>query len=134
MPSAVNPSRDALLICDRCVIRNQTRGVALSSKAEVARTFRKRTKGLIGRSFREFAQGGALWIVPCDGIHTFGMRFPIDVAYLDSKGRIVRIYHRMAPFRIAALSLKTKSVLELPPGTLAQTNTDVGDMLEFLPL
>lgn len=100
-------------------------------KAEVARTLRKRTKGLIGRSLRDFAQGCALWIVPCDGIHTFGMRFPIDAAYLDSKGQILKVYHRLAPFRIAALSFRTKSVIELPPGTLAETNTDVGDVLEF---
>jgi uncharacterized membrane protein (UPF0127 family) len=62
------------------------------------------------------------------------MRFPIDVAYLDAQGRILRIYHRLAPFRIAALSLKAKSVLELPPGTLARTDTNVGDVLEFSPL
>ena len=100
----------------------------------MARSLRKRTKGLIGRSLQEFAQGGALWIIPCDGVHTFGMRFPIDVAYLDSDGRILKIYHRLAPFRIAALSFKTKSVLELPPGILAQTNTEVGDVLEFNPI
>jgi uncharacterized membrane protein (UPF0127 family) len=122
------------LLFDHCVVLNKTRGVALSSTAEVARTLRKRTKGLIGRSFQEFAQGRALWIVPCDGIHTFGMRFPIDVAYLDSSGRIVKIYHRIAPFRIAALSFRTKSVVELPPGTLAQTGTNVGDILEFRPI
>ena len=114
-----------------CVISNRTRGVTLSSKAEIARSFRKRTKGLIGRTLGEFSQGNALWIVPCDGIHTFGMRFPIDVAYLDAQGRILKIYHQLAPFRIAAVSFKAKSVLELPPGTLAQTNTDVGDVLEF---
>ena len=88
MPDAASPGRAPLLF-DRCVVLNKTRGVELSSKAEVARTFRKRTKGLIGRSLQEFAQGGALWIVPCDGVHTFGMRFPIDAAYLDSKGQIV---------------------------------------------
>lgn len=119
---------------DRCVVLNKTRAVALSAKAEVARSLRKRVKGLIGRSLQEFAQGGALWIVPCDGVHTFGMRFPIDVAYLDGQGRILRTYHHLAPYRLAALSFKAKSVLELPPGTLAQTNTDVGDVLEFSPL
>jgi uncharacterized membrane protein (UPF0127 family) len=62
------------------------------------------------------------------------MRFPIDVAYLDAQGRILRIYHRLAPFRLAALSFKAKSVLELPPGILAQTETNVGDVLEFNPL
>ena len=47
----------------------------------------KRMKGLIGRSAEEFVAGKALWIVPSEGIHTFGMRFPIDAAYLDSKGK-----------------------------------------------
>ena len=112
-------------------ILNKTRRVTLSSKAEIARSFRKRLKGLIGRSLEEFSKGSALWIIPCDGIHTFGMRFPIDVAYLNAEGRILRIYHRLAPFRIAALSFRTSSVLELPAGTLAQTKTDVGDVLEF---
>lgn len=117
-----------------CVVLNKTRGVTLSSKAEVARSFPKRARGLIGRSLEEFSKGNALWIIPCDGIHTFGMTFPIDVAYLDAQGRILRVYHRLAPFRIAALSLKTESVLELPPGMLAQTNTEVGDILKFSPL
>lgn len=119
---------------DRCVVLNKTRGVEISSKAEVARSLRKRTKGLIGRTLQDFARGCALWIVPCDGIHTIGMRFPIDVAYLDSKEHVVRVYHRLAPFRIAALSFRTKSVIELPPGTLAETNTDVGDVFEFRPI
>jgi len=122
------------LSSDRCVVLNKTRAVALSSKAEVARSFRRRIKGLIGRSLQEFSQGEALWIVPCDGVHTFGMRFPIDVAYLDAQGRVLRIYHHLAPFRLAALSFRAKSVLELPPGVLAQTNTNVGDLLEFNPL
>jgi uncharacterized membrane protein (UPF0127 family) len=89
-------------------------------------------KGLIGRSSLGFAQGNALWIIPSNGIHTIGMSFPIDVAYLDSERRILRIYHSLAPFRIGALKFKAKSVLELPAGTLARTHTDVDDVLEFL--
>lgn len=133
VPDAVRHIRDSTLPSDRYAVLNKTRGVALSLKAEAARSFLKRTKGLIGRSLEEFSQGGALWIVPCDGVHTIGMRFPIDVAYLDAEGRILRLYHRLAPFRLAALNFKTKSVLELPPGILAQTNTNVGDVLEFDP-
>jgi uncharacterized membrane protein (UPF0127 family) len=88
-------------------------------------------KGLIGRAAREFDPGNALWIVPSDGIHTFGMRFPIDAVYLDSRGRILKLYHRLRPFRIAALMPSAKSVLELPAGTLIRTHTEVGDVLEF---
>ena len=88
-------------------------------------------KGLIGRSADAFSRGTGLWIVPSNGIHTIGMRYPIDVAYLDSKERVLKIYHRLAPFRLAALLLKARSVLELPAGTLEQTQTEVGDVLEM---
>jgi uncharacterized protein len=90
-------------------------------------------KGLIGRSGVEFVPGQALWLVPSDGIHTIGMRFPIDAVYLDSNGRVLKLYRELAPFRVAAIKLKARSVLELPSGTLAQTHTEVGDILEFRP-
>ncbi len=59
------------------------------------------------------------------------MRFPIDAAYLDSKGKVLKMYHRLAPHRFAAVMLRARSVLELPPGTLERTGTQVGDILEF---
>jgi uncharacterized membrane protein (UPF0127 family) len=90
-------------------------------------------KGLLGCSLKEFAPGRGLWIRPSDGIHTIGMRFAIDAAYLDSKGKVIKLYHELPPFRIATISLRTRSVLELPPGTLEKTQTEVGDILEFQP-
>ena len=90
-------------------------------------------KGLIGRSAEQFAAGKALWIIPSEGIHTFGMRFPIDAAYLDSQGRVIKVYHELAPYRLAAVDFKAGSVLELPPGILTQTHTEIGDILEFQP-
>ncbi len=88
-------------------------------------------KGLLGRRSSDFPQGRGLWISPSQGVHTIGMAFPIDVVYLDSAGRVLKLYHSLAPFRIAALILRTRSVLELPPDTLAQTRTEVGDVLEI---
>ena len=90
-------------------------------------------KGLIGRSQQEFTPGRGLWIVSSQGIHTIGMAFPIDAVYLDAGGRITRLYHSLTPGRVAALNWKTRSVLELPAGTLEKTGTQVGDVLEFLP-
>jgi uncharacterized protein len=110
---------------------NRTRGTCLADAAERASSVFKRMKGLIGRCAEEFAPGNALWIVPSEGIHTFGMRFPIDAVYLDSKGRVLKLYHELAPYRIGAVVLKAGSVLELPPGTLARIHTEVGDVLEF---
>lgn len=85
----------------------------------------------MGRSLGEFPPGRALWIVPSDGIHTFGMRFPIDAVYLDSGGKVLRLYRELAPWRIASVIFRCRSVLELPPGTLDRTHTEVGDTLEF---
>jgi len=88
-------------------------------------------KGLLGRPVKEFTPGKGLLIVPSQGVHTFGMTFPIDAAYLDRDGRVIYVCHQLAPFRIAALKLKSRSVLELPAGTLAQTRTEEGDVLEI---
>jgi uncharacterized membrane protein (UPF0127 family) len=90
-------------------------------------------KGLLGRSVAQFAEGKAIWIRPSEGIHTIGMAFPVDVAYLDASGRILRLYHKLPPFRIGAISFKARSVLELPAGTLERTGTQVGDVVEFQP-
>ena len=88
-------------------------------------------KGLVGRRAKEFKPGKGLLIAPSQGVHTFGMLFPIDAAYLDKYGRVIHVCHQLAPFRIAALKLKSRSVLELPAGTLSRTCTEVGDVLEI---
>ena len=105
----------------------------MGSEVEPARSTWARMKGLIGRSLQEFTPGRGLWIVLSQGIHTIGMGFPIDAVYLDARGRIIRLYHSLIPGRVAALNWKTRSVLELPAGTLEKTGTQVGDLLEFLP-
>ena len=116
---------------EKYVVYNRTRDICLADAVEPARSVLKRMKGLIGRSAEGFLGGKAFWIVPSEGIHTFGMRFPIDAVYLDTNGKALRIYHELAPYRFAAVMLKARSVLELPPGTLARTGTQVGDILEF---
>ena len=115
-------------------VLNRTRGTCLASRAEEASSSGTRMKGLMGRLPEQFPRGSGLWIFPSNGIHTFGMRFPIDAAYLDSRKRIVKMYKGLVPFRIAALALRAKSVLELPAGTLEATQTQIGDELEFRPL
>jgi uncharacterized protein len=118
---------------DQYVVFNRTRDNCLADDVKPARSIFTRMKGLIGRSSQEFIAGQALWLIPSDGIHTIGMRFPIDAVYLDCNGRVLKLYRELAPFRVAAIKLKARSVLELPPGTLARTHTEVGDLLEFRP-
>lgn len=74
--------------------------------------------------------GDGLWIVPCEAVHTFGMKFPIDLVFL-SKKRKVRKIRRAVPRRRIALDLMAHSVLELPAGTAEATRTAVGDQLEL---
>ncbi len=100
----------------------------LADRADVADTSAKRRTGLLKHS--GLAPGEGLWIVPCEGVHTFAMKFPIDVVFLNRKHKILKIRPNMVRGRIA-LSLLAHSVLELPAGTLKQTGTERGDQLEL---
>lgn len=116
----------------KCCIFNCTRQTLLVSRLEVADGAWSRIKGLIGRSSADFKPGMGLWIVPSEGVHTIGMSFPIDVVYLDGKQRVIHLCHRLPPMRIAAVKWKAQSVLELPAGTLAESGTEVGDLLHVV--
>jgi uncharacterized protein len=110
---------------------NATRKFPIAADIELANTFWKRLKGLLGRTANQFRSGKGLWISPCQGVHTIGMSFPIDVVYLDSAGYVIRVYRGLAPFRLTTPSFKTRSVLELPEGTLFHSETQQGDLLEI---
>jgi uncharacterized membrane protein (UPF0127 family) len=95
---------------------------------EVADSASARNKGLLGRE--RLAPGEGLWIRPCEAVHTFWMRFPIDLIYLDRKGRIRKLRGEVRPWRLSAC-LTAHSVLEFPSGTIRDTQTQLGDTLEF---
>jgi uncharacterized membrane protein (UPF0127 family) len=61
----------------------------------------------------------------------FGMRFAIDVAYLDADGRVVAVHEGLRPNRLGAPAWRADGVLELPESTLRDTGTRVGDVVEF---
>lgn len=109
-------------------VTNLTRGTLLADRADIADTSAKRRTGLLKHSGLEPGEG--LWIAPCEGVHTFGMKFPIDVIFLNRKRKILKIRPNMVRRRIA-LSLLAHSVLELPAGRLADTQTQAGDQLEL---
>ena len=95
---------------------------------EVADSGPKRNKGLLGRD--RLSPGEGLWIVPCEAVHTFAMRFAIDLVYLDRKNRIKKLSSDVPPWRLSAC-LSAHSVLELPAGTIRDTKTRFGDTFEF---
>jgi len=78
-----------------------------------------------------FRAGQGLWIVPSRGVHTFAMRFPIDVVYLDEDKVVIHAEQDLRPWRVAPVRLGAASVLELPANTLNSTGTAVGDEIEI---
>jgi uncharacterized protein len=109
-------------------VHNMTRGVMLADSAEVADTSAKRRTGLLKHTGLE--PGDGLWIVPCESVHSFGMKFTIDVIYLDRKHKVKKVRPEMVPRRISAC-LMAHSVLELPAGTIVRTGTQAGDQLQI---
>jgi uncharacterized membrane protein (UPF0127 family) len=97
----------------------------------VADTHWKRLIGLIGTRPEDFLSGGGLWIVPCHGVHTYAMRFALDVVYLSSDNRVLHLEENVRPWRMTPIITEAHSVLELPPHTIFQTGTAVGDHIEF---
>lgn len=112
----------------RLRIVNLTRESVLGSAIDVASRGGSRSKGLLGRD--GLAPGGGLWIVPCEAVHTFWMRFPIDLVYLDRAKRVKKVRSNVQAWRISGC-LTAHSVLELPAGTVQKTRTRRGDQLEF---
>ena len=110
---------------------NRTRQTYLATRLSIADTYWSRFVGLMGAGPENFPAGHGLWITPSHGVHTFAMRFPIDVAYLDGRKTIVHMAHDLKPWRMAAVSLKTSSVIELPANTLKSSGTAIGDEVEI---
>lgn len=99
-------------------------GEVLAS-AEVARSRRARTRGLLGRDGVE----GALVLRPCRAVHTLGMRFPLDVAFCDEDMTVVRVV-RMPRHRVGLPVWRARSVIEAQAGAFARWNLRPGDRLE----
>jgi len=108
---------------------NRERQIEIAVKMQKADTFWTRLRGLSGRS--GLSTGEALWIIPCRGIHTHGMAFPIDVLFLDRDRNVVGVEENLAPGRFAPIRWKAKTVIELPAGTVRRTRTQLGDRIEI---
>jgi uncharacterized membrane protein (UPF0127 family) len=114
-----------------CVF-NKTNECFLGLNVTPAFTSLARLKGLLGKL--RLPQGEGLWLVPSQGIHTFGMLFPIDVIFLDEEQRVIHLIEHMRPFRVTRIRLNCASVLELPAHTIYSSQTHVGDQLVIGPI
>jgi uncharacterized protein len=108
---------------------NKSSGALLGDRIRVADTGMTRIIGLLGE--RQLASGDGLLIVPSQGVHTWGMQFPIDIAVLDARWTVIAVRSEMVPFRVTRIFWKAAAVLELPAGRLGATSTSVGDNIEF---
>jgi uncharacterized membrane protein (UPF0127 family) len=111
---------------------NRTRGTCLADDVRIARTHWSRLRGLTGIGQTAFLPGQALWIVPCRGVHTLAMRFPLDLIYLDRDGVVVDVRAMVPPWRFAPIHFHAASVLELPSGAIRRSNTVIGDTIEIV--
>jgi len=101
----------------------------LSNSVAVADSLLKRMKGLLGK--KEMLNGEALWIKPCISVHTFFMKFPIEVVFLNKRNQVIATIRNLQPNRITGFYFKSTSVLEMPAGVLEATDTRVGDEIEI---
>jgi len=110
----------------KVLVRNHTRNTILGDAVELADTSETRRVGLLKHERLE--PGSGLWIVPCESVHTFFMKFPIDLVYLDKQRKVRKVRHAVPAWRLSAC-LSAHSILELPAGTAEKSGTLPGDEL-----
>jgi uncharacterized protein len=107
-------------------LRNARTGRVVAHTIIPAFESTSRRKGLLGRD--SLADGAAMIIAPSNAIHTFGMRFPIDVVFVRRNGTVVKIRENVLPWR-ASMAHLAYAVIELPAGTVARAQLKVGDVV-----
>jgi len=111
-------------------IVNRSKQSILADNISCADTSFKRLKGLLGR--KSLNKGEALIITPSNSIHTFFMRFPIDVLFVDNNNRVIKVISSLKPYRLSPICWQGKFVIELPVGTIQASSTQEGDTLQIL--
>jgi uncharacterized membrane protein (UPF0127 family) len=111
------------------VIRHAGTGAIIADRIEAAFDSASRRRGLLGRD--GLPPGAALVIAPTNAVHTFAMRFSIDVVFVRRDGIVVKVRHAMPRARIAA-ALRASAVIELPAGTAERAGLRAGDRIEVV--
>jgi len=117
----------------RMSLVNTRTGIVLASRVELAADSESRRRGLLGRDRMPEDEG--LVIAPCSAVHTWFMRFPIDVVFAARDGRVLKTRARVGPWRIAS-AWRAFAVVELAAGALERRPVHPGDQLtvtEFRP-
>lgn len=109
-------------------VRNLRTGLWLAQEVRVAQGLWDKAKGLLGQS--SLAPDAGLYIVPCQSIHSFFMRFPFDAVFVDKRWCVLHVIEAMPPWRISPFVWRARGVLELPAGTIGASGTQQGDILQ----
>lgn len=110
---------------------NETRHTVLGVRILMADSMLSRLRGFLFRKAPVMGEG--ILLTPCKGVHMYGMRFPLDVMFIDHAGRIMAIHEGLAPGRRTPMYSQSNYALELPAGAVAATRTIVGDQLSWSP-
>lgn len=110
-------------------LRNIRTGLAVATTIEAAFASADRRRGLLGCDM--LPSGRAIVIAPSFLVHTFGMRFAIDLLFVARDGRVLKVRHAVPPSRIAG-SLGAFAVVELAAGQIEASGTRVGDLIEVV--
>ncbi len=110
-------------------VHNKTRNRSLGVSVRTATGAIARMRGLLGTE--NLPEGEGLWISPCRGIHSIGMKYVFDALFIDASMKVIGAYKRFPRNRISKLFPSAAGVIELPAGTIARTGTRVGDEIAF---
>lgn len=103
-------------------------GETLVERLEIPETSPGRMRGLLGRS--SLAPGGGMLLEYCSSIHTFFMKFPLDVIFVDAEFAVRKVVRHLRPWRLA-MALGAKHTIELPAGALERVPVARGDRLRI---
>ncbi|MGK7312854.1 MAG: DUF192 domain-containing protein [Candidatus Longimicrobiales bacterium M2_2A_002] len=113
----------------RIQVTNMTRGTVLGGDVQLADELWSRTRGFLFRP--EPGPGEGMLLSPCQGVHMFGLRFALDVVFIDEEGRVVGLYPDLRPWRWTSIHRLAMHALELPVGTIDRSATRLGDALSW---
>lgn len=108
---------------------NVTTGQVIAQRVKIAQDFKSRSAGLLNRSSLD--EDEALLIKPCNAIHTFFMKFPIDIAFLDKKGKVVKTRENLCKNRLCSCIFHGYMVLEMKAMKLSKTSLNLGDLIKI---
>lgn len=114
----------------KVVVWNKTKESMILPRVYVAERFFYRLRGLMGK--KELDLGTGLLIKPCNSVHTFFMKFPIDIAFIGENGQVYHIIHSMRKNKVSPIVPRASCVLEAPSGTFKGCDLEIGNIVEFI--